>query len=96
MIVNQIHFQTKIQSRLNDSYPITSISFHAKEPLIFYSIDNRIVIWNYEIDTKITDLFAMEESRIKYVLLGWHAMVHPFTHKIYAFMLQICEIQSHQ
>lgn len=66
-----IHFvlnpQTKIQSRLNDSYPITSISFHAREPLIFYSIDNRIVIWNYEKDFKIIDLFAMEESRIKWV-----------------------------
>lgn len=60
-----LSLQTKIQSRLNDSYPITSISFHAKEPLIFYSIDNRIVIWNYETDAKITDLFAMEESRIK-------------------------------
>lgn len=59
--------QTKIQSRLNDSYPITSISFHAREPLIFYSIDNRIVIWNYEKDFKIIDLFAMEESRIKWV-----------------------------
>ncbi|XP_031629045.1 uncharacterized protein LOC116344586 [Contarinia nasturtii] len=58
---------TKMRSRLNDSYPITSISFHAREPLIFYSIDNRIVIWNYESDVKITDLFAMEESRIKYV-----------------------------
>lgn len=58
-------FQKKIQYRTNDSYPITSISFHAREPLIFYSIDNRIVIWNYEENTKITDLFAMEESRIK-------------------------------
>ncbi|XP_055312605.1 uncharacterized protein LOC129574540 [Sitodiplosis mosellana] len=58
---------TKIQSRLNDSYPVTSISFHSKEPLIFYSIDNRIVIWNYEENFKIIDLFAMEESRIKYV-----------------------------
>lgn len=35
--------------------------------MIFYSIDNRIVIWNYERDIKIIDLFAMEESRIKYV-----------------------------
>lgn len=56
-----------VQSKLNDSYPITSISFHAKESLIFYSIDNRIVIWNYHENVKVHELFAMEESRIKFV-----------------------------
>lgn len=57
--------QRMMQSRSNDSYPITSISFHARESLIFYSIDNRIVIWNYHEDVKTHELFAMEESRIK-------------------------------
>lgn len=67
MVSFPIYFQDLIQTQSNDSYPITSISFHAREPLIFYSIDNRIVIWNYKDNSKITDLFAMEESRIKYV-----------------------------
>lgn len=56
-----------IRSQSNVSNPITSISFHSKEPLIFYAIDNRIVIWNYEEDVKIVELNAMEDSRIKYV-----------------------------
>lgn len=56
-----------IRSQSNVSHPITSISFHPKQPLIFYAIDNRIVIWNYEEDVKITEMHAMEDSRVKYV-----------------------------
>lgn len=56
-----------IRYRTNNSYPVTSISFHSKEALIFYSIDNRIVIWNYleSGNDKVIDLYALEESRIK-------------------------------
>lgn len=57
----------RIRSQSNVSHPITSISFHPKESLIFYAIDNRIVVWDYEEDVKVTEMHAMEESRIKYV-----------------------------
>lgn len=59
-----------IRSQCNVNHPITSISFHPKQSLIFYAIDNRIVVWNYEDDIKITEMHAMEDSRVKYVKIN--------------------------
>lgn len=61
--------QILIRSQSVEDDPITSISFHPKEPLIFYAINFRIIIWNYEDDIKVSELFASEESRIKWVFI---------------------------
>ena len=58
-------FQKLIRSQSNEINPITSISFHPRQPIICYAILNRIVVWNYDKDVKITELLASEESRIK-------------------------------